>query len=43
MNNAIKMIIVEIPLVLFAITVLAIIFKNLKSYSYEKKFAGFSL
>ena len=43
MNNAIKMIIVEIPLVLFAITVLAIIFKNLKSYSYEKKFAEFSL
>ena len=43
MSDAIKMIIIEIPLVIVAIIVLALILKNLKSYSYEKKFAEFSL
>ena len=43
MNDAIKMIMIEIPLVIVALIVIAIVLKNLKSYSYEKKFAEFSL
>ena len=43
MNDAIKVIMIEIPLILCAIIILAIVLKNLRSYSYEKKFSEFSL
>ena len=43
MNDAVKMIVIEIPLVIVVIIILTIILKNMKSYSYEKKFSEFSL
>ena len=43
MNDAIKMILIEIPLVIVALVILTIILKNMKSYGYEKKFSEFSL
>ena len=43
MNDAFKMILVEIPLIIIFIIILNIDLKNLKSYSYEKKFSEFSL
>ena len=42
-NGALRVIILEIGIVLFVTIIAYVIFKNLKSYEYEKKFQEFSL
>ena len=42
-DHAIRMAIVQVLVVISALIMVYVIFKNLKSYSYEKKFASYSL
>jgi tight adherence protein B len=42
-SEAVKIILFQIIIIVLAISIIYIIFKNLKSYEYEKKFSDFSL
>ena len=42
-NQAIRMIVIQVAVVVFFLIILYVIFKNLKTYNYEKKFASYSL